>query len=111
MAEYRGVGTGGKPALPPRVRFWRYVIVRQEGCWGWALSTDKDGFGWVYYEGEKRILAHRLSWEIHVGPIPPGRRIIQSCGSHSCARPDHLLLMTPKEAHRHLVKERAKNGP
>jgi hypothetical protein len=37
--------------------------------------------------------AAQVAWELHVGPVPPGRRVWRRCRRPACVRPDHLLLV------------------
>jgi hypothetical protein len=66
-----------------------------EGCWDWVLSPQSTGYGRFTYvdpdTGKKRhMLAHRASYQIHVGPIPTGLFILHSCDRPICCQPFHL---------------------
>lgn len=91
------------PMLPPPARkahavaerFWRKVR-KTESCWFWTDSLDANGYGRISVGGRKGRpeLAHRISYEINVGPIPGGMGVLHSCDTPSCVRPDHLSLGT-----------------
>ena len=66
------------PGLPP-----------EEGCWDWTGGKDAKGYGSFRSEG-KLHKAHRVSYEIFVGPIPPGLSILHSCDRPVCVQPSHL---------------------
>lgn len=76
-------------------RFWPKVE-KSDGCWNWIASTSTPGYGQIFLKG-KCISAHRLSYEINVGPIPDGMQIDHTCHNRRCVRPSHLRLATHKQ--------------
>lgn len=69
-------------------RFWRFVTPT-DACWIWTGATD----------GRYGLLdtakAHRVSWEIHNGPVPDGAHVLHRCDVTFCVRPSHLFLGDP----------------
>ena len=39
------------------------------------------------------MTAAQVAWELHVGPVPDGRRVWRRCRRPACVRPDHLVLV------------------
>jgi hypothetical protein len=74
-------------------------------CWLWtAADNGKNGYG-IFRGGTERdkggsrlwVLAHRYSYELHVGPIPDGHQIDHLCRTRLCVNPAHHEPVSHKE--------------
>ena len=68
-------------------------VRKTRGCWFWIGSKNTHGYGQMSLRGEVRG-AHRISYEIYVGPIPAGMCVCHSCDRPECVKPGHLFLGT-----------------
>lgn len=73
----------------------KYTVNAETGCWEWQAARSPGGYG---FERQRR--AHRVSYELHVGPIAAGLVLDHLCGVPHCVNPDHLQPVTPEENRR-----------
>ena len=74
-------------------------------CWVWTGGTFSDGYGNI---GDSRGAqkAHRVAYELYVGPIPEGLVVMHSCDNRRCVNPVHLSVGT----HTENIKDRDTKG-
>jgi|SRR5215469_8351819 len=91
---------------PPRtaafeIRFWSKVdkTTSPDGCWLWTAGTaPRTGYGHISIANRTR-LAHRVAYQLLVGPIPDGLHLDhvyeRGCRNRHCVNPAHLEAVTP----------------
>lgn len=67
-----------------------------DGCWEWTAGRTGGGYGAIMVEG-RQSTAHRVVYEVFVGPIPIGLDLDHLCRNRGCVRPDHLEPVTRRE--------------
>lgn len=74
-------------------RLWSKVVQYpgESACWGWTDALSKAGYPYFSYGGRKgnTVPAHRLLYELVIGPIPDGMDLDHLCRNRWCVRPVH----------------------
>lgn len=104
-ARVERVGTpdGVRPAGRSLAERWaRYVPtgLATDVCWEWTGSLNNHGYGRLGH-----AYAHRISYEIHHGPIADGLHVMHSCDNPPCCNPAHLSLGTASDNMRDAVQK------
>jgi hypothetical protein len=77
-------------------RFWKYTF-KTEGCWLWQGQMIQGKYPCLQTKQrsgkQTTSVAHRISYEFHVGPIPKGKQLVRTCKNDFCVNPDHLEIM------------------
>ena len=107
MSAPQGVGSpaGLERLLVLEERFWARVLrLPGDGCWEWQGARVHNTYGRAW-DGEQVEYAHRLSWRLSHGPIPPGFLVCHRCDNPPCVRPDHLFLGRSEDNVADMVKK------
>jgi hypothetical protein len=79
-------------------RFWAKVDRRgPDECWPWTAGLNGGGYGNFKIATGLYGYAHRIAYELKVGPIPAGLTLDHLCRNRACANPDHLEPVTVGE--------------
>ena len=73
------------------------INLSEGDCWLWTGSRDVTGYGQLTNGAYSTRQAHRIVWQILVGPIASGMELDHLCHTRECVNPDHLREVTHKQ--------------
>lgn len=80
------------------IRFWAKVDAWDGvACWNWLGAKSHDGYGRFRTSGQRTRIAHRVAYEMCVGPIPAGLTLDHLCRNRRCMNPAHMEEVTRRE--------------
>jgi HNH endonuclease len=103
LDNYKTKVEAGVSRRPIEERFYEKIEKMPSGCWHWTGALHKFGYG-MMSDWPKVKRAHRVSYEIHCGPIPDGLLVRHKCDNKICVNPDHLELGTKRDNARDAVE-------
>lgn len=77
-------------------RYWNKVAKIADGCWNWTGSGRGHGYG-GFTIGDDDVYAHRVSFMLFYGAIPPDRELDHLCRNRRCVNPSHLECVNHRE--------------
>lgn len=82
---------------PTEIRFWPKVAKGEttEDCWLWRGGRTESGYARLFRNDPKgQLRAHRVAFELMVGPIPEDLTLDHLCRVRHCVNPWHLEPVT-----------------
>lgn len=71
-------------------------VEKTADCWIWRAYRHEKGYGRIGVGGHVKF-AHRIAYELFVGPIPAGLQIDHLCRNRGCVNLAHLEPVTARE--------------
>ena len=85
-------------AVSEEARFWIKVHAEDGvACWRWLAAKSHDGYGRFRTSDRRTIIAHRMAYEMCVGPIPEKMTLDHLCRNRLCMNPAHMEVVTRGE--------------
>lgn len=76
----------------------KWKLDPETGCHIWTASKNFGGYG-LFWDGTRLRPAHAVSYELHIGSIPPGHQVGHAdliCPK-SCVNEEHIVAATKRD--------------
>lgn len=72
-------------------------VVKSDTCWEWQgtmFAGKYPYFSQKQDNGKYTVrFVHRITYELHVGPIPHGKQLTRTCHNLRCVNPEHIKIL------------------
>jgi transposase len=84
----------------------KFERLGEDACWPWRANKNNRGYGLIRPGGlAPKQLAHRVSYELFVGPLPVTALVLHACDNPCCVNPKHLFVGTHKANYDDMVQK------
>lgn len=88
----------------------RWTHFTEKGCVLWKTGKSVKGYGIFWLNGQS-VRAHRASYLLFIGEIPPSLDVLHICDTPLCVNPFHLVTGTNQDnVDDKIVKDRQLKG-
>lgn len=108
----RVIAISKERSAKPLYERWNEKVDRSGDCWIWVgARTIASGYGVLGGKDIGTVLAHRFSYEHHIGKIPEGLFVCHRCDNPPCVNPAHLFVGTHADNMRDMVAKGRSRRP
>lgn len=100
----RVVAAGRGVFIPADAERFAAKTTRDGDCLVFTGDLNHAGYG-AFYVGRFSVRAHRFSWTMVNGPIPPGLDVSHRCHRRACVEVKHLYLAPHRENMAHSARD------
>lgn len=117
MVRHGDPGAGRRPVLPGTLAermAASYDRLGPDDCWPWTAGMFGTGYGQIWVDGAPAY-AHRVAYELAIGPIPTSEVVDHTCHNRDAACPGgdtcpHRRCMNPSHFEATTVAENVRRG-